>query len=69
MSDNVIAQPKQIVWMACRGTTGCEGQQAEVIFSRVAQPITSDGGFQPHAGGRSIRYRCLTCGQPFHITM
>lgn len=62
-------QPKKkIIWMACRGTTGCPGNQAEVVFCHVAQPLTPEGGFNPQAGGRSIRYRCLTCGQPFHVT-
>ena len=62
-------QPKKIVWMSCRATAGCEGKQAEIVFSRVAQPMMPGGGFNPQAGSRSIRYRCLTCGQPFHVTL
>jgi len=64
-----LEPPKKIVWMSCRASEGCEGKQAEIVWSKAAQPVNPGGGFNPQAGGRSIRYRCLTCGQPFHVSM
>jgi len=52
-------QPKteeKIVWIACRATRGCEGQQAVMVFRHKS------GG-----GGHNARYRCTTCNGSFHI--
>ena len=65
--------PKKIVWITCRasngmgGTRGCEGRQAEVVYERANNPVTQEGGFEPNAGGRAVRYKCLTCRGSFHI--
>ena len=59
--------PNQIVWIKCRGHESCEGNQAEVVSMRANNPVTQDGGFEPNAGGRAVRYKCLTCKRSFHI--
>ena len=59
--------PKQVVWIKCRAHEACEGNQAEIVFNRQHSPATADGGFTPVSGGRSIRYRCLTCKNAFHV--
>ena len=66
----MATQPKagDIVWVACRAKNACEGQQAEIVFLRSHGAPASHGTFNAAAGGRTIRYKCLTCGQPFHIT-
>jgi hypothetical protein len=48
-------KPKRKVWVACRATHGCEGQQCEVAWEKKSP-----------GGGRNIRYKCLTCGGAFH---
>jgi hypothetical protein len=58
---------KRVVWIKCRAHENCEGNQAEVVFERPSNPVTQEGGFEPNAGGRAIRYRCLTCRRTFHI--
>jgi hypothetical protein len=57
------------VWINCRATEGCPGKQAVIVFSRQNSPTdpSGSGAFVPEAGGRTIRYRCLTCGKAFHI--
>jgi len=62
-----VQPEKKTVWIACRATEGCPGNQAEIVFSRSNNPAGADGGFFPAAGGRTIRYRCQTCGKPFHV--
>lgn len=64
-----VAPPKKVVWIKCRAPNGhgCEGNQAEVVFTLGNIPVGSDGSFTPEAGGRTIRYRCLTCKNSFHI--
>ena len=49
----------QEVWIACRATSGCEGKIAriEILFPQSGN------------GGRSTRYKCLTCNRHFHITL
>ena len=59
--------PKKIVWIKCRASEGCEGNQAEIVFVHNASPVSGDGSFIPEAGGRSVRYKCTTCGNPFHV--
>ena len=56
-NQSVKIEEKQ--WIACRATSGCEGKQAVIVFKRKLPGLTS---------GQTIRYRCLTCGRPFHIT-
>ena len=47
---------KKTVWIACRATPNCPGNQAIVVFSKR------------HAGGGSnTRYRCTVCNRTFHI--
>jgi len=59
--------PKKPVWIKCRASESCPGTQAEIVFTQVLNPNTPDGGFTPEQGGRYVRYKCLTCGQPFHV--
>jgi len=62
------AQPKKKpVWIACRATEGCPGNQAEIVFIQGSQSGDGKGGFTPAAGGRFVRYKCLTCNKAFHI--
>jgi hypothetical protein len=63
----VPVPPKRVVWIKCRGHVSCEGNQSEVVSERPNNPMTQDGGFEPNAGGRAVRYRCLTCRRTFHI--
>jgi len=70
--DNQTQVNKRVVWIRCRASrlssdNACEGNQAEVVFERSTSPITSDGGFEPNAGGRAVRYRCTTCKRSFHV--
>jgi hypothetical protein len=58
---NVIKNDNQAgrkVWVACRATPSCTGRQSEIKMR-----------FNLPAGGIAIRYRCLTCNNPFHITI
>jgi len=66
----MATQPKSgdTVWVACRAKNACEGQQAEIVFIKGHGKPAHRGAFNPIAGGRTIRYKCLECGQPFHIT-
>ena len=57
----VMSTDKKPLWIACRGTPGCEGKQAVAVFTRRSENISD-------YGGQTTRYRCLTCGKPFHIT-
>lgn len=62
---------KKIVWIKCRAHSNpdaCPGNQAEVVFDRAVNPVSNDGGFEPSAGGRSVRYRCISCKRVFHIS-
>lgn len=63
----MVEQPKKVVWIKCRARKECEGNQAVEVFQRANAPVSVDGGFEPNAGGRSIRYRCLTCNGTFHV--
>jgi len=56
------------VWIMCRAKNACEGQQAEIVFIQRPGQGAKRGEFVPTAGGKTIRYKCLTCGQPFHIS-
>lgn len=49
---------KKIVWMNCKATPGCDGRQAEVVFT------LPDG-----TGVNSTRYRCQTCNRVWHLQM
>lgn len=44
-------------WISCRAKAGCQGKQA--VYQMA---------FTLASGGRSIRYRCSTCGGVFHLT-
>lgn len=61
---------RRIVWIKCRAhmnSDACPGNQAEVVFERSNSPMTQDGGFEPNAGGRAVRYKCTTCKRTFHV--
>jgi len=61
--------PKKKVWIACRATPECEGTYAEIVFERSqGQDGRALGSFLPVAGGKIVRYRCLTCGRSFHVS-
>lgn len=54
-----MPQPeKKIVWVNCRATPGCGGNQALVVRK-----------FKLSAGGKSIRYKCMKCNRNFHISL
>jgi len=64
-----VQEPKpgeKRVWMKCRATKGCEGNAAVLVFQKDMNQMDPGGGFDPQ--GTVVRYRCLTCGRPFHIT-
>jgi hypothetical protein len=46
------------VWVACRAKARCEGKESLMVFKRKLA-----------TGGKTIRYRCLTCGCSFHVTL
>jgi hypothetical protein len=46
----------RIVWVACRSKAGCEGKQAQVVWSK-----------KKPGGGSITRYKCRDCGGAFHI--
>jgi hypothetical protein len=45
-------------WIACRASMSCTGRQAQLKMK-----------FRLPTGGISIRYKCLSCNKPFHITV
>ena len=51
-------QVGRTIWIKCRASEKCPGTQAEIKM-RFSLPT----------GGTSIRYKCLTCDKPFHITV
>lgn len=55
-----IVPKKEVVWMACRAGTGCDGNQAYIALLK-RNPITQ-------GGGTSYRYRCTKCNGVWHIT-
>ena len=57
---------KNIVWIACRAHTACEGTQAELMASQSRKMMA--GRTVLADGGNTTRYRCQTCGQIFIIT-
>jgi hypothetical protein len=68
--DQPVQPVRRVVWIKCRAhmnSDACPGNQAEVVFERATNPLTSDGGFEPNAGGRAVRYKCTTCKRTFHI--
>ena len=56
------------VWIACRSKEGCTGNYAEMIHVRIQNPTPGMGQFEVAAGGKVIRYRCVTCGGVFTIS-
>lgn len=46
----------ETVWIHCRATKGCEGNQAKVVLRHPR------GG-----GGFNTRYKCLSCRGSWHI--
>jgi len=55
-----ITPPKEVVWMKCRVSEACPGNQAFISLMQ-RNPLTS-------GGGTSYRYRCTTCNGVWHIT-
>lgn len=60
MEDVTEISEEKVVWIACRATPGCEGNQAVIVFNK-----TLHDGMLPQ--GTAIRYRCTTCKKPFHV--
>ena len=55
------------VWIACRVKgSDCQGNQAEMLPPVPHRPLAA-GSFVPEMGGKSTRYRCLTCKRQFVI--
>ena len=48
--------PQKKVWVKCRSSRPCGGNQALIVF--VKNTKTS---------GRVVRYKCLKCGRKFHV--
>jgi len=48
----------EVVWMKCRATKGCPGNEAKV---EMKQKLPTGGTF--------LKYKCLTCGKGFGITL
>jgi hypothetical protein len=59
---------KKPVWIACRATPDCPGNQALLIAKRSNAPVGAMGAFNASQGGSTTRYRCLTCKGTFQIT-
>ena len=57
MSKGAKVKIGERVWVSCRSSAPCGGNQAIV---KMATKLPK--------GGMSIRYRCATCNKPFHIT-
>ena len=55
-----VVPEKKIIWMKCRASEACDGNQAyaTMIFAR---PFVQ-------GGGKTVRYRCLKCNGVFSIT-
>lgn len=58
----------KVVWIACRATPECSGNQAEVIMTLHHDPFGIGGSKIADGPSKSIRYKCLTCNREFHIT-
>jgi len=58
----------KIVWIACRATPECPGTQAALLSVRDNSPVGAMGAFNAAQGGKTTRYRCLTCKGIFLIT-
>jgi len=46
------------VWVSCRATQGCPGKMAKVEMKRKL-PM----------GGTYLKYKCLTCGKGFGVSL
>lgn len=55
-----IVPPKEIVWMKCRVSEACPGNQAYISLMQRNSIL--------QGGGTSYRYRCTTCNGVWHIT-
>jgi len=64
---------KAPVWIRCRATEGCDGNQADIVFTQKQQPVKAKTGVVggtftlAEGAGKIIRYRCTTCNKVFHI--
>ena len=62
------------VWIRCRADEKCEGNEAELLSERKQIPVKANtglvgGSFQvAERAGKTIRYRCLTCGKIFEVS-
>jgi|SaaInlStandDraft_5_1057022.scaffolds.fasta_scaffold366603_2 hypothetical protein len=63
-----VPVPKTL-WIKCRASEKCEGNQAEIIMQRAQKPMGRAGGAFNLAerAGKLIRYRCTTCKGIFQI--
>lgn len=55
-----VVPPKQIVWMKCRASEACPGNQAYISLL-TRNPLVA-------GGGTSYRYRCTTCNGAWQVT-
>ena len=66
-------EKKAPVWIRCRATEGCVGNQADIVFAKTQQPVKAKTGVVggtftlAEGAGKILRYRCLTCNNVFHI--
>ena len=52
----IIRPEGEVVWVNCRGSASCEGNQATVLLKK------NEG-----IHGTWIQYVCLTCNRPFSV--
>jgi hypothetical protein len=55
-----VIPEKKIVWIKCRASEACDGNQAYATMI-ITRPATA-------GGGRTTRYRCCKCNGMFQIT-
>ena len=55
------------VWIACRATEGCPGQEAELEIIKRNDPLEISGMKLAEGSGKVIRYKCTTCKRVFRV--
>jgi len=63
-----MSEEQKPVWIKCRATENCEGNEAILVSKRIHKPLKAAGDFNAQMGGATIRYRCTTCKGVFHVT-
>jgi len=59
-------EEKKPVWIACRATPNCQGDQA-IIAKQWKNQVQGNQGLNFDVGSQTVRYKCLTCGRVFQI--